>query len=506
MSNPNPDTRLDERPSLIEIVDSMDINHHRQATDKLVDFINQRMESITTDHLAAIIVGETGAGKSWVVSRAARQTNVSVFIVDALTTSDHALHALFRSNSDENCLVLVDTAEALSDTALDIFRTMVRRLAILSDYKKRSGFVGRSWVNPFVITVQDKYHKLVFSEIYTKLKHTLLEIQCPPLRKQQIQELCIKGCKQAELRLPVSTIYHVCETSGNLAFILNQLQWLGMPCSARGNSVGEIDHRELNIFECGKKIMERKKGGQNRGVCTLNEYLTMWERSPEKVTQSIFNSYPDFVSLTPPLTERTENMDPKEYRRQNGWRLQGADEIALLAESFSDEDVFACSLFDPKMASQIRCTSFWATMHDQVQRAGGGRIQPPTEPKQRFGDQSLRRCNIDRREFERLQGVKLLHQIAMEKKTRKDAQLCIPRDFLLSEQIGFYHNGFAQEDWERSGNEDQCPSKLDMFFDLDSKEPKRKKSKRQPTSELGPRYDAVQILSHSFESTPTKKQ
>jgi hypothetical protein len=382
---------------------------------------------------------------------------------------------------------------------------MVKKLSALSDYKKRGGIIAKSyWPNPFVITVQDKYHRVVYNEIYTKIKNTLLEVLCPPLRKQQIQELCLRGCKEAELELSTQTINQICATSANLPFILNQLQWMALPCPNRtGKDVcAYIDHRELNLFACAQKLMNRTKGDKTT-ACKLPEYLTMWERSPEKVTQSMFNSYPDFVTLSLAPTSGIQDgqrVSRERYRKENEWRLEGMDELVLLSESFSDEDIFASSTHDPKMAAQIRCSAFWATLHDQVGRATGGQIQPPTEPRSRISTECLRRCNIDRREFERLQGVKLLHQIATEIKTSRDAKFAIPRDFLLSEQIGFYQNGFAQEKWERTGEENICSEKMDMFFDYDSQEPKRKKSKRQSPNNLGPRFDAAQILSHTFSS------
>ena len=174
------------------------------------------------------------------------------------------------------------------------------------------------------------------------------------------------------------------------------------------------------------------------------------------------------------------------------------DELVTLSESLSDEDIFTNSSFDVQLAEQVRCSAFWGTLHDQVDRVRGTKIQSPVEPRSKINPVSLRRCNIDRREFERLQGVKTLSKIAHERKTQRDAQYVIPHDYQLSKQIGFYMDGWAQSVWESKGEAHNCPDTIDMFLDKNSDDSTRKQTKRKGNQNLGPRCDAVQIMSYAF--------
>ncbi len=458
-----------------------DVDHHRQVTEQLVAFINERESAKVSDVLAVLLVGDTGSGKSWVVEQAASLTNHQIVVFDSISrNNDSVFSALFRSNDHHRRLVLLDGADDFGEgEAMSVLRFIVAKIAGVLDNKKRRTPSASWWLNPVVITVQDKYHKNVFGELGQKLKHALREIRCGPLSKKQIANLVTLECQA--LKLPLTTeVHRLYSSSDDLNYILNQLRWMATPCQTKSLLFETPDHKETNVFNAALKLMNREKGEPSmasRG-CDLNDYLTLWESSPACISTVMYKSYPDFVTTVWPA-----NCGKPGPMRPGDCRIQGLDEMVLLTEALSDEDV--SPQFGDAFMQQTRVAAFWATLHNKVERNGNPRIQDPRQPRQACNTDALRRCRIDHREFEKLEWVHLMNQIQVEAKVYKDCNAVVSDEYNLARHVGYYISGDV---------------KVDMFGDEASEKTRTKTRKRKYTKpdDLGPRSIAVQILASKW--------
>ena len=483
---------------LPSVIMNLPLNFHSEVTDLISKHVEALNQSPSSEVKILLVTGKTGTGKTFCVQRACENSGFEYTYIDMLSLDvdaqmrdtilarpdPYAYLADSTKSKPKNIRVaIIDAIDGYDKKSVDKLCKFISNImnpgkATKGRKKERIRFRP----NMIVFTATDRYEKTIVSWMY---QLSVTEIKVTPIDASQTNQLMIRACEYLQFPMKDSVYRLISESTEDLTSMFMKLQFMGADEIAAATLAS--DERSVDIFTCCKHLLEPPENS------TIDNYCNMWKRGGEKVTNTLYNSYTDYVPFCTPVPEIFNKRNPtandrklalEKYTESGGSAYYAKSLVAShqIANSFSDMDI---SLGN-EMLELAQQMIVKLELEDIFIRATKQRRIDVKTRTDTVKAPNLGYCRIGVRESEILYYVALMRSMEMQKRV-KNFEYQMDERYELSEFIGKYYTLLEGNRWLI----------MDLFSETDEQSTKDAKKKM-----LNPKLECIQIFSHPFEFSP----
>lgn len=515
---------------------TLDLNYHQAITTALLEHINGLNADASYRPNILLLTGQSGCGKTFCVRRACQLGGYDLIEMDGIQTDpeEQARSTLTTRpdpfgphRSKRICVALFEAMDGMDKERRTAVTKIIQAIAGDERSKEKRRTAVRFRVNTVILTVDDRYDPNIRDLVY-KLKPTELKVN--ELTFDQRVALVEKGCAYLGRSMSARIYRLVSSNPDNTSSLLTKVE--SVLCltgpdedestavdytkEEETNSLMKTDDRSMNIFACCRTLLQPPETMNPRTnqyeTITFSKYEETWHMGGEKVLNTLFNSYQNFVHYIPETpapvktwledANETTWADAKQSMRDisssGNYFYRGLDTMAHLADAFSLTDRLNHAADDS--ADDLIKRIFKVELQDVVSRnSQNPQIDVKSHLTTYRRPPCLMRCNVQKADEEKFRWVAMMRYAEAQRQIEDFTYQPNPY-YDLTKHIGLY--------WTRSEFEPDKWLQLDMF----AEEKRLKKSRKRMAEDaepetkedkITPKMECIKLFSHRLVASAT---
>lgn len=348
---------LESEMTVTDYCATLPINYHKdRVTDVLLKHLNNFDADPSYEKNVILLTGASGSGKTFCVKRVCKEAGYRLLNIEdsvhfkldkdtKLEVPDlgKQIKDLLYAKSNTNkrvCVSLIEGFDEMPSKSRSLVCKLVKDCVQMKQpaAKKRKKAKGKKeetkipYHNFIVFTSCIKYG----SEIYN-IKGISENIHVSDIAHNQKMALAEKCFLHLTGKKIPPHIYRLLSENSteSISAVLNKVRLCALEDSVNPGtkSLMQMDKSCMDLFQCCKKLMIF--GSEESLQMPFDEYDLTWELGGEKVTNTLYNSFPNFVNITLPFPKEKPT-DPEIY-------YGGMMMASQIADTFSFDDATSYS-------------------------------------------------------------------------------------------------------------------------------------------------------------------
>lgn len=534
-----PPPPVENKLMLPEYCMTLDLNYHQPVTSVLLQHLNALNADAQARPNVVLLTGKSGIGKTFCVRKTCQLGGYDLLEMDNIQTDpeEQARNIIttrpdpFGLHRDKRiCVALFEAVDGMDKERCTGLTKILQALTGNERSKEKRRMAIRFRVNFVILTAANRYDPNIRDLVY-KIKPT--EVKVNELNFDQRVTLVEKSCAYWGQSLTPRIIRLVTANPDNTSSLLTKVASLLLTAGDEPETVDyaqeeqvnnsmKTDERSIDLFACCKILLKppetlNPKTDQYETL-PFAQYEETWNLAGEKVVNTLFNSYQNFVHFipeTPAAVQRwlevKARCDPPEVVQQRydeaklsmkdisgsgNYFYRGLDAMAELADSFSLMDSLTYAVED--IGDDVMKRVFKTQLQDVVSRNSSN---PNIDARSRLTNlwkrpPCLSRCNVQQPEDEKYRFIAMMRQLEAQRQIADFTYQPNPT-YDLTKHVGWYAT--------RSDAEPSDWIMVDMFAN-DRVIKKSRKRKPEGTegepvakeSKITPKMECIKLYSHRW--------